>query len=107
MTHLDHIINRLAPDDALQIGLELPDRRKMQHVLGLVVALCTVGLQTQVGQAGMGGVHQVQVSHHSPVPLHAVSAQPQMLLLILDQQFNLPRTLQAKQQLLSRAPVSL
>jgi hypothetical protein len=66
--------------------------------------LCTLGLQAHVGQAGIGAIHQVQVSDYSPAPQYAVSAQPQMLLFVLDQQFNLPRTLQAKTQLLSMEP---
>lgn len=76
MTDPGHIIHRLSPDHTLQVGLELPDRWKRQHMLALVVALCTVGLETQVGQAGMGGVDQVQVSNHSLVPQHAVSTSP-------------------------------
>jgi len=83
MTDFDHIVHRLSPDRALQVGFELPNRRKRQHMFALVVALCTVGLETQVGQAGVGGIDQVQVSNHSPVPQHAVSAQPEMLLLSL------------------------
>ena len=66
MTHLGHIIHGFAPHNALQIGFELPNRRKMQHTLGLVMALYTVGLQTQVGQAGIGGIDQVKVSNNRP-----------------------------------------
>jgi len=33
------------PDHASQVGLELLDRRKTQHSLVLVMALCTLGLQ--------------------------------------------------------------
>jgi hypothetical protein len=54
-----------------------------------------------VDQAGIGGIDQVQVSNHSLVPQDAVIRQPQMLFFVLDQQFNLPRTLYVKRQLFS------
>ena len=92
MADLDHILNRLVPHGLPQLGLELADWRKTQHSLFLLAALCTLGVHAQVGQAGIGGVDQVQVSNYSPVPQDTVGAQPQMLLLILDQQFNGPAT---------------
>lgn len=67
MTHLYHIVDRVTPDDSLQVGLELPNRRTSQHTLGVLLALWTLGFQAQVGQAGIGGVDQVQVPNHSPV----------------------------------------
>ena len=59
MTDFDHIVYCLTPNDLLQVGLELPNRRKSQHTLGFLLALCTLGFDAQVGQAGIGGVDQV------------------------------------------------
>ena len=91
MTMFDDIFNRLLPNHPAHAILQLTDRFKTQHFLGMMVlALCTRGFQAHVGQAGISGIHQVQVSNHSLVPQHAVIRQPQMLFLILDQQLNRP-----------------
>jgi hypothetical protein len=102
MTMFNDIFNRLLPNDLAHAIFEFTDRFKSQHFLGMMVlALCTLSLHAQVGQAGIGGIHQVQVSNHSLVPQDTVIRQPQLLFLILDQQLNLPRTLYAKRQFLS------
>ena len=75
MTDLEHIIDGVPPNRLPQVGFELTDRRKTQHALFVVLALCILGLYAQVGQAGIGGIDQVQVSNHSPVPQHAVPQQ--------------------------------
>ena len=94
MAMLNNIFNRLLPNNPAHAILELTDRFKSQHFLGIIIlALCTLGFQAHVGQAGIGDIDQVQVSNHSPVPQHAVIRQPQVLFFILDQQLNLPRTL--------------
>ena len=92
MTDFHHIFHGFVPYCLPPLGLELPDRRKTQHTLFVFAALCTLGVHAQVGQAGVGAIDPVQVSNHSPVPQYAVSAQPQMLLLVLDQQFDRPAT---------------
>ena len=74
MTDFDNIFHCFAPNRLPQLGLELPDRWKTQHGLVLVMALCTLGVHAQVGQAGVSAIDRVQVSNHSPVPQHAVSA---------------------------------
>ncbi len=79
------ICNRLPPNYSTHAILELADRLKSQHFLGMVLALCTLSLQAQVDQAGTGDINQVQVSNHSLVPQQAVIRQPQMLFLVLDQ----------------------
>ena|GEM_PF-3157629 len=98
MTDSHNIFHGFVPDLLPQLGFELADRWKTQYIVFLLVALCTMGVHAQVGQAalsacvhaqaGIGAVDQVQVSNYSPVPQDAVSAQPQMLLFILDQPFN-------------------
>ena len=103
MTDLHDLFDRFLPHQLAHAGLECVDRRQRKRLhRESFLALCTLMLaQSQVGQAGIGGIDQVQVSDYSPVPPAAVVAQPQVLLLILDQQFDLPRTLQVKRQLLS------
>ena len=76
MTDLDHILDRGIPRRTRQVGLELSDRRKTPHALSLAWALCTLGFQAQVGQAGIGDINQVQVSNDSPVSQDAIGAQP-------------------------------
>ena len=49
-----------------------------------------MGLYAHVGQAGIDGVNQVQVSNYSPVSQNTVIAQPQMLLLVSDKHLNRP-----------------
>ena len=94
MAMFNDIFNCLLPNYPAHTILELTDRFKSQHFLGIIVlALCTLGFQAHVGQAGIGGIDQVKVSNHRLVPQHAVIRQPQMLFLVLDQQLNLPRTL--------------
>jgi len=90
MAVLDNLFDILLPDPLAQRRFELADRLQSQHSNLLCVALCTLGLYAQVGQAGIGAVHQVQVSNYSPVPQNAVIAQPQMLFLVLDQHLNRP-----------------
>ena len=107
MTRLDHVLHRVAPDHLREFRLELPNRGQAQHIfLALGLALCTVGGEAQVGQAGIGAINQVQVSNHSPVPQDAVIAQPQMLLLVLDQQFNRPATQVISDHVTFPTPVS-
>ena len=102
MTMFNNIFHRLLPNYLAHAILELTDRLKTQHFLGMIgLALGTLGIQAHVGQAGIGGIDQVQVSNHSLVPQDTVIRQPQMLFLVLDQQLNLPRTLYAKRQFLS------
>jgi hypothetical protein len=88
MNIFDNILNILLPDDLTHPVFKFADWFKSQHFLGFVLALCTLGFQTQVGQAGIGAINQVQVSNHSPLPFDTVIAQPQMLFLVLDQHFN-------------------
>ncbi len=90
MAAFDNILHRLPPGQLTHPGLELAHRRQLQHVFVFLLALCTLVLNGQVGQAGIGGIHQVQVSDHTLVPQHAVIAQAQLLLLILDQHLNGP-----------------
>ena len=90
MTVFDNIFDIVLPDHLAQRRFEFADRLKSQHSIFLRVALCTLGLQAQVGQAGIGAIDQVQVSNYSPVPQDAVIAQPQMLFLVLDQHLNRP-----------------
>jgi hypothetical protein len=90
MTVFDNILNILLPNYPTHPVFELANRLKSQHFLGLLLALCTIGLYPYVGQAGIGNVNQVQVSNHSPVPFDTVVAQPQMLFLVLDQHLNRP-----------------
>ena len=91
MAVFNDIFNRLLPNDLAHVILELTDRLKWQQFLGIVsLALCTSSFQAHVGQAGIGGIHQVQVSNHSLVPQHAVIRQPQMLFLVLDQHLDGP-----------------
>ena len=90
MTILDNILNVLLPDDPTHSVFEFANRLKSQHILGFVLALCTVGFNPYVGQAGIGAINQVQVSNHSPVSQYAIIAQPQMLFLVLDQQLSGP-----------------
>ena len=63
MTEFRHFDDRFLPDLLPQFLFELPDRWKSKHVLGILAALCTLGLQPHVGQAGIGAVDQVQVSN--------------------------------------------
>ena len=77
MTIFDDIFNILLPHYPKHSVLEFANRFKSQHILGFVLALCTIGFNPYVGQAGIGAIDQVQVSNHSPVPQYAVSAQPQ------------------------------
>src|SRR4030042_1579313 len=90
MTIFDNILNILLPDYPTHSVLKFANRFKSQHILGFVLALCTVVFNPYVGQAGIGTIDQVQVSNHSPVPFDAVIAQPQMLFLVLDQHLNRP-----------------
>ena len=91
MTMFNDIFNRLLPNNPAHAILELTDRLKTQHFLGMMcLALGTLGLQAHVGQAGIGDINQLQVSNHSLVPQHTVIRQPQMLFLVLDQQLNGP-----------------
>ena len=53
MTQLSHSFDGLVPYPLSRIGFELPDRRKSKHVLGVLAALCTRGVQAHVGQAGL------------------------------------------------------
>ena len=45
------------------VAAKLYDVRLSETVL---IALCTVGIQAHVGQAGIGTIHQAQVSNLSP-----------------------------------------
>ncbi len=77
MAKLNHILNLLLPDHPTHLSFELTNRRNRQHVLGLVfMALCTWAFNANVGQAGIGTVHQAKVSNYSPDPQNAVIAQP-------------------------------
>ena len=90
MTVFDNIVNIFLPDYLVHGLFDFADRLKTQHFIVFCLALCTLGLNTQVGQAGIGAINQAQVSCHCPVPQNAVIAQPQMLFLIFDQHFNRP-----------------
>jgi hypothetical protein len=90
MTVFDDVFNILLPDHLPHTLLEHADRFKTQHFGILRLALCTLGLYAHVGQAGVGAIHQTEVSCHCPVPQDAVIAQPQMLFLVLDQHLNRP-----------------
>jgi len=90
MTIFDNILNILLPEDPTHSVFEFANRLKSQHILGFVLALCTIGFNPCVGQAGVGTIDQVQVSNHSLVPFDTVIAQPQMLFLVLDQHLNRP-----------------
>ena len=90
MTVFDDIFNVLLPNGSTHAVFEFAHRLKRQHFVVLAVALCTMGLYAHVGQAGIGGVNQVQVSNYSPVPQNTVIAQPQMLLLVSDKHLNRP-----------------
>ena len=48
MTDSHNILHCLAPDHVLQVDLQLLGRGKAQHSLGLLLALCALGLQAQV-----------------------------------------------------------
>ena len=71
MAVFDDIFDSLLPDQLTHPGLESAYRRKAQHCFGLVLPLCMLVLQGQVGQAGVGAIDQVQVSNDSPVPQNA------------------------------------
>ena len=90
MTMYDNILNVLLPDYPTHSVFEFANRFKSQHFLGFVLALCTIGFNPYVGQAGIGTINQPQVSNHSPVSQYAIIAQPQMLFLVLDQHLNRP-----------------
>jgi hypothetical protein len=90
MTMFDNILNVLQPDYPTHSVFEFTNRFKPQHILGFVLALCTVSFNPYVGQAGIGTINQPQVSNHSLVPFDTVIAQPQMLFLVLDQHLNRP-----------------
>ncbi len=62
MTDLHNLFHGFVPDRLPQFGFELADRWKTQHGLFLV-ALCTLGVHAQVGQAGISAIDQVQVSN--------------------------------------------
>ena len=86
----DNILNILLPDYPMHPVFESADWFQPQHLPGLVLALCTIGFNPYVGQAGVGTINQVQVSNHSLVPSYSVIAQPQVLFLVLDQHLNRP-----------------
>lgn len=77
MGMVNDIPDALVPDHLPHPGLERTDRRQTRHMIVLASALCTGPGKSQVGQAGIGDIHQVQVSIHSPVPEDPVIAQPQ------------------------------
>jgi len=66
MTIFDNILNIFLPDYPMHFIFEFANRFKSQHILGFILALCTLGFQTQVGQAGIGTIDQVQVSTQNP-----------------------------------------
>ena len=71
MTTLNNILNLLPPDDLTHMGFKLTDRFDRQHVLGIfLVALCTLAFNANVGQAGIGTVHQAKVSNNSPLSMN-------------------------------------
>jgi hypothetical protein len=73
------------------MNFEFADRRHVQHILGIIfIALCTLVCNANVGQAGIGTIHQAQVSNYCPVPPNAVITQPKMLFLLLDHHLNSP-----------------
>jgi len=72
MAILDNILNVVLPDYPMHATFKFADRFKPQHSLGLVLALCMIGFYAHVAQAGIGRIHQVQVSKHSPVPFDTV-----------------------------------
>ena len=74
MAIFDNILNVLLPDYPTHSVFEFANRLKSQHILGFVLALCTVGFNPYVGQAGIGTIDQVQVSNHSPVSQDAIIA---------------------------------
>ncbi len=53
MTMFDNILNVLLPDYPTHSVFEFANRFKSQHILGFVLALCTVGFNPYVAQAGM------------------------------------------------------
>lgn len=95
MTYSHNILHGIVPYGLPQLDFDLSDRGKTQHGFVFLMALCTLGVHAQGGQAGIRAIDQlqgVQVSNHSPIPQYAVSAQHKMLFLVLDQQFNRPTT---------------
>lgn len=90
MTVFNNIFNVLLPYNSTHALFEFANRLKRQHLCLFNMALFSMGLYTHVGQAGIGGINQVQVSNYSPVPQDAVIAQPQMLLLVSDKHLNRP-----------------
>ena len=91
MTKLDNIFNLMIPDDLAHTGFELADRRQRQHIPGILfIALCTLVINTNMGQAGIGTIHQAKVSNYCPVPQNAVIARPQMMFLFFDHHLNRP-----------------
>jgi len=65
MTTLNDILNLLLPDDLTHAGFKLTDRFDRQHILGLVlVALCMLAVNANMGQAGIGTIYKAKVSNH-------------------------------------------
>jgi len=51
---------------ALKIVFELADRRKLQHVLGFLLALCTLGFQVHLGQLQFTDVYLLHLQPTCP-----------------------------------------
>jgi len=69
----DNIFNILLPNYLTHVVFKPANRFKSQHPIAfLVLAFCTIGLYTHVGQAGIGNIDQVKVSNYRLVPKDSV-----------------------------------
>ena len=73
MTVLGDIFDPLLPDHLTYSDLELADRRQRQHRV-LPVALCSLVLQAQVGQAGVGDAPSGYRLRRTCLPIPSFSA---------------------------------
>ena len=67
MTMFNDIFNRHLPHSPAHATLEVTDRLKTPHVLGILLALGTLSLQAHVGQAGIGDPFGQLAERHFPL----------------------------------------
>jgi hypothetical protein len=89
MALLSHVGDQVIPEQSPALDLSRSGRQ-VSSLLTCPLVLCTIALDAQLGQQGIGEAHQMQVCHGGPVGTVLVLAQPQQLLTVLEELLHSP-----------------
>jgi hypothetical protein len=84
MALFSQVGDQVIPEQSPELVLSRSGRQ-VSSLLMCPLVLCTIALDAQVGQKGIGEAHQMQVCHGGPVGTVLVWAQPQQLLTVLEE----------------------